>query len=69
MEAQCQLGQAGEWTYIRKKWRDYGVLDIGMVNRRLKPKARRQRVFISVVQLITILAIFHRPEKKRKAAV
>ena len=48
----------GEFDYMKSDYRDTGVLQIALVNRKLSAKGRRQRVFISFFQLLAILSVF-----------
>ena len=51
-------GEVGEFDYMKSDYRDTGVLQIALVNRKLSAKGRRQRVFISFFQLLAILSVF-----------
>ena len=51
-------GDLKERQYFSRKYRSFGVLQMALVNTRLSGKARRQRVFISALQLLAILSVF-----------
>jgi hypothetical protein len=58
-------GEVGEFDYMKSDYRDTGVLQIALVNRKLSAKGRRQRVFISFFQLLAILSVFFIREDKK----
>lgn len=61
-------GEVGEFDYMKSDYRDTGVLQIALVNRKLSAKGRRQRVFISFFQLLAILSVFFIREDKKGLA-
>ena len=54
----AEAGDPQERHYFSRKCRSFGVLQMALVNTRLSGKARRQRVFISALQLLAILSVF-----------
>ena len=60
-----ESGVVGEFDYMKSDYRDTGVLQIALINRKLSAKGRRQRVFISFFQLLAILSVFFIREGKK----
>jgi len=53
-----ELGWAEECTYFKKRYLEQGVLQLALVNRRLGTRGRRQRIFVSLLQLMAILSLY-----------
>lgn len=57
-----EMGDLGEFKFMKRAYRESGALEISLVNRKLSKEGRRQRVFMSFFQLMAILSLFFKED-------